>query len=241
MNRLVGAIKLDFVIQWRNQLYTVGIVVGLLVAVMMAWLTPATLMFRIVPSTILIVIGGSTLMYIGGLIVFERDEKTLAATIVSPLRASEYLWAKILSLGLLSSIESLLIVFGCFLFKRVFEQIPMPDIVPILFGIVLLGTMYTLAGFILIVRFRSITEFLIPMGIVAAIGQVPLFYFLELIPSPFLLIIPSSAPGMLIRGGYTELSGIQWVYAVSYSLLVVGGMVYWAHHAFVVYVVRRAG
>ena len=241
MKRLSAAVKLDILIQWRNRLYLIGIGVGLLSAGMMAWLTPVSLMSRIVPCVMLLVIGGSTIMYIGGMVVFERDERTLAATIVSPLRSVEYLWSKLATLGLLSTFESLVIVVGCLWIQSLFEQVPVPNFLPILVGIVLLGLMYTLAGFILIVRFRSITEFLIPMAVVATIAQLPIFYFLEMISNPVLLIIPSSAPAMLIRGGYTDLSGMQWGYAICYSLFVVGVMVGWAHRAFLLHVVRKAG
>ena len=241
MNRLASAVRVDLVIQWRNRLVFIGLGVGLLVASMMAWLTPSMLLMRVVPSVMLAVIGGSTLMYIGGMLVFERDERTLAANIVSPLRAGEYLWAKVITLGFLATIESFTIVIGCVLAKSLVEQLPVPNLFPLSLGIIAMSVMYTLAGFILVVRFRSINEFLIPMAVVASVAQLPIFYFLALVESWVLLVIPTGAPAMLIRGAFTDLSGAQWMYGITYSLMAIGTMAVWAHHAYMVHVIQEAG
>lgn len=241
MKRLQAAIKVDFVNQWRNRLYQIGIGVGLLLAVMLAWLAPIHMMPQIVPALILAALGGSTLMYVGGMIVFERDERTLAATIVSPLRVTEYLWSKILSLGFLATVEALIMVIGSLLIKSAFEEVSIPNLIPVVLGIVLMGMMYTLAGIILVVRYRSITEFLLPMAGFAVVAQLPILYFLDMVTKPVLLLIPTSAPTMLIRGGYLELATWQCVYAVGYSGVTIAILVYVAHREFNIHVVRKAG
>ncbi len=98
MTRFLSAMKIDVIVQVRNNLYAIGIGVAVLVGVMVSQLARPNQLPSIVPALMLLVIGGTTLLYVAGLILFERDEGTLHAVMVSPLRTSEYLWSKIITL-----------------------------------------------------------------------------------------------------------------------------------------------
>ena len=137
----------------------------------------------------LLVIGGTTLFYVAALILFERDEGTLKAIIVSPLRTSEYLWSKIITLAALATLESVTMIGGAMLIMSRTDEITLPNIPLMLIGIIAIGVMYTLIGIILIVRYDKITDVLIPMSGVAAILQLPFVYFLGWIEHPVLLVI----------------------------------------------------
>lgn len=241
MKRLWSALKTDVVIQVRNNFYTIGIAAGALLAVMLAWLASPEQLPAILPAVLLIAIGGSTLVYIGGLIIFEKDQGTLNANIVSPLRPAEYLWSKVISLAGLAALESLVMVGVHALLAVFWGEMRLPNFPVLLVGILAIGVIYTLIGIVLIVRFDSITDFLVPMSAVAMVLQLPFLYFLGWVRHPVLLIIPTSAPALLLQGAYIPLTTWEWLYALGYTAVLVVGLAVWAQRAFHSHVILKVG
>lgn len=241
MSRLLSAMKIDVTIQIRTQLYTIGIVAGIMVAVAVSQLAGPEQLFSIIPTLMLLVVGGSTLLYVAALILFEKDEGTLNAVIVSPLRSWEYLWSKIITLTALATFESLIMIGGAMLIMRFSDELSMPNIPLLFIGIIAIGVIYTLIGIVLIVRFNKITDFLIPMSGVAVVLQLPFLYFLGWVEHPALLIIPTSAPTMLMQGAYIQLASGKWLYAVGYTAVLVIGLTIWAYRAFKTHIIMKVG
>ena len=123
MTRLLSVMKIDVLVQVRNHLYTIGIVAAAITAGMVAWLSSADQLFSIVPTLLLLVVGGTTFLYVGALIFFEKYKGTLNATIVSPVRPSEYLWSKIITLTGLATLESTIMVGVAMLAMGFFETV----------------------------------------------------------------------------------------------------------------------
>lgn len=241
MTRLLAAMKLDVRVQVRNKLYTIGIVVGVLVAVALSLLAEPQHLRIVLPTLILLVIGGSTLFYVAGLIIFEKDEGTLHAVVVSPLRTSEYLWSKILTLTALATLEALVMIGGALIVWQFTAVILWPNLLLLITGIVALGIISTLVGLVGVVRYDKVTDFLLPMAVVAIVLQLPAFYFFGVIEHPAFLTIPSSAPAMLIQGAYGPLAAWQWAYGILYSMIWIVVLSFWAHRAFEKYIVRESG
>jgi fluoroquinolone transport system permease protein len=241
MTRLIAAMRMDVTVQWRNKLYVIGIVAGVLVAGVLALLFAADQLYLGVPTLMLLVVGGSTLLYVAGLITFERDEGTLSAVIVSPLRTTEYLWSKVITLTGLATLESAIMIGGAMLILGRNGAVPVPNIPIMLIGIISMGVIYTLLGVVLIVRYDKITDFLLPMAAIASILQLPLFHFLDVVVSPLFLIIPTSASTMLIRGAYIPLTAGEWLYAIGYTAVQIVVLAIWAYRAFNTHIIRKAG
>ncbi len=241
MIRLFSAIKTDVIVQVRNKLYAIGIGVAVLVAVMVAWLAEADQLPSVVPALMLLVIGGTTLLYVAGMILFERDEGTLHAVIVSPLRTSEYLWSKIITLTALATLESVTMIGGAMLLMSRSEVVTWPNIPILLLGILAIGVLYTLMGIVLIVRYDKITDFLIPMAALFSVLQVPFVHFWGVIEHPAFLIIPTSAPTMLMQGAFAPLAAWQWFYAIAYTAASIMGLTIWAYRAFNRHIIMKLG
>jgi fluoroquinolone transport system permease protein len=241
MSRFLAALKLDVTVQVRAQLYTIGIVAGLMVAVALSQLAGPEQLPAIIPTLMLLVVGGSTLLYVAALILFEKDEGTLNAVIVSPLRTSEYLWSKIITLTTLATLESLIMIGGAMLVMRVSTGLTLPNIPLLLTGIVAIGIIYTLIGIVLIVRFDKITDFLIPMSGVAVVLQLPFLYFLGWVKHPLFLLIPTSAPTLLMQAAYVPLAAWEWLYALGYTAALLVGLTVWAQRAFRAHIIMKVG
>lgn len=241
MSRLLSAMKMDVLIQVRTHLYTIGIGAGVLVAVALSQLATPEQLFLAIPTLMLLVVGGSTLLYVAGLITFERDEGTLKATIVSPLRTSEYLWSKTITLTVLATLEAIVMIGGAMLIMSFSNEMTWPNIPLLLIGIVGIGVIYTLIGIILIVRYDKITDFLIPMSGIAVVLQLPFLYFLGWVKYPVLLIIPTSAPTVLMQGAYIQLATWEWIYTIGYTTVLIIGLGLWAYHAFKAHIIMKVG
>lgn len=241
MSRLLSTMILDTKVQVRNNLYTIGIGVGVVVAFALSQLITSDQMPAVIPTLMLLVIGGSTLLYVAGMILFEKDEGTINASIVSPLSPTEYLLSKIITLTTLATLEAIVMIGGTMLFLSFGQAVTIPNLLVLLVGILAISVMYTLIGIIMIVRFDSITDFIIPLSVVAVIMQLAFLYFLGLIDSPIFLIIPVSAPSMIMRGAYVDLSAGEWIYGIAYTSVLLVGMSIWAYRAFEKHIIMQVG
>lgn len=241
MSRLLSTMRTDVTVQMRNQLYAIGIGAGALVAVAISQLGSPTLLPAIVPTLMLLVVGGSTLLYVAGMILFERDEGTLDAVIVSPLRTAEYLGSKTLTLTALATLESIVMIGGAMLIMGFAAPVTLPNIPVLLLGILAIGVIYTLIGIVLVVRYDKITDFLIPMSAVAVVLQLPFLHFLGWIEHPAFLLIPTSAPTMIMRGAYVGLAGWEWLYGIGYTAALIALLARWAQRAFETHITMKVG
>lgn len=241
MNRLLAAMKMDVTLQLRTQLYSIGIGAGVLVAVVLAWLARPEQLSSLIPTLMLLVVGGSTMLYVAAMILFEKEQGTLKATIVSPIRPSEYLWAKIITLTGLATVESLVMIGGAMVIMSFSDELMLPNMPLLLLGIVGIGIIYTLIGIVMIVRYDKITEFLIPLTAVAVILQLPFLYFLGWVDHPLFLLIPTSAPTVLMQAAYGPLTGWEWVYGVGYTAVLLIGLTIWAQRAFETHIIAKGG
>jgi fluoroquinolone transport system permease protein len=241
MTRLISAMKTDVTVQVRNNLYGIGIGVAVLIAGLLSQLANPAELAVTIPVTMLLVVGGSTLLYVAGLIIFEKDEGTLNALIVSPLRTSEYLWSKIITLTLLATLEAAIMVGGAMLIMSRSSEVTIPNIPILLLGIVAMGVLYTLTGIVLIVRYQQITDFLVPVLVMAMVLQAPFVHFLGIIEHPAFLIIPTSAPTMLMQGAFVQLTTWEWAYVLTYTAALIIGLTIWAYRAFNTHIIMKVG
>jgi fluoroquinolone transport system permease protein len=145
------------------------------------------------------------------------------------------------TLTALAVLESIIMVGGTMLIMSFSERISLPNIPLLLIGIVAIGVMYTLVGIVLIVRYDKITDFLIPMSAVAVVLQLPFLYFIGWVDSPLLLIIPTSAPTVLMQGAYGPLESWEWIYTTVYTAALIIGLTVWAYRAFDRHIIVKAG
>ncbi len=241
MKRFLSTLKIDATIQLRNQLYSIGIFVALFVAVALSQLARPDQLGFVVPTLMLLVVGGTTLLYVAGMLIFERDEGTINMVIVSPLRTSEYLWSKVISLSALAMLEAIVMVGGAMLIMRFSGKVPLPNIPILLLGILTIGIIYTLIGIVMIVRFDKITDFLMPMAFAAVFLQLPFLYFLGIVNSWLFLIVPTSASTVLMQGAYRPLAAWEWVYSIGYTTVLIVVLAVWAHRAFEKHIVQQVG
>lgn len=235
MRRLIFTIQKDFVLQVRYKLVAVSVVIvavfGGILSILPMGILPAQGI--LVPFFLLTNLMITTFYFMCGLVLLEKGEGLLSAIVVTPLRGGEYLAAKAISLTLLGTAESLALVIFIFGMDA--------NWLLLLLGVVLSGGLFALLGFIAIVKYDSINEFLLPSVLMVTFLMVPLAPHLGLLDS-WLLYLHPLEPGMaLMRAAYLETSAAQ-------VMLALIGMVIWIAASFIIarrrfdyFVVRAAG
>lgn len=235
MNRSLATLRYDIVLQFRNGFYHVSVFfiaiwVGLWSQLPNTSNYPYAL---ILPALVTLNMLITTFYFVAGLVLLEKAEGTLTSLVVTPLRAEEYLVARVLSLSLLAALESLLIVvliYG-------FHFNPLPLVV----GMLLLGGFYTLAGFVAIVRYDSINAYVIPSGFVVLVLLLPLIDHVGLWRHPIFYLHPLQPALLLLRAAFEPPASWQIAYGLGGSLLWFTISFAWAHRIFHRFAVRTAG
>ena len=210
MIRLTSTMKWDVRLQWRNGFYyaTIIILVFFLLAFSqisidnIAWILPYMLINNMVIGTF---------YFIGGLVLLEKSEGSLEARVTTPLRPAEYLTAKVATLTVLTLVESVLIV--------VFTVGYDVHWLFVLLGVTGAAVFLCLVGFIAVVRYDSINEYLLPSILYVMLASLPLGFYLANWQHWLLYLHPVQAMLTLIAGGWEPLPWWLTVYCLIYSFV----------------------
>lgn len=231
MNRLAATVRLDLTLQWRNYLPAIVAGVALFVGLLLRQLVPADQYGLAVPVLLLFTLSATGYMFAGGLLLLERGQRTLDALSVTPLRSGEYLAAKTITLTAIGTIESLvilLIIGGTGL-----------GLLPALLGAIGLSVIYTLIGIIVVVRYTSVTDFLLPSILYIALLGLPFIDYLGWWSSPIFYVWPTQGALLLLGAGYAPIAGWQFTYAVLSMLAWIAVFAFWALRAYERHIVRK--
>lgn len=210
MTRLISTLRLDVLSQFREGFYFASAFVLLVLGMIISLLPPAAVV--IVPAILLTNMLLATFVFLGGLLLLEKGQATLEALIVTPLKPAEYLLAKILSLAGLAVLENVAIT----------TMALMNGLLPevrwgwILLGSALSGVIYTLLGFLTVIRYDSLNEFLIPMILATGLLQLPALVCFGMPESVLLYALPTYGPLLMFQAALDPLPPWTMVYAVLY-------------------------
>ncbi|HZG83085.1 MAG TPA: hypothetical protein VEZ13_20200 [Brevibacillus sp.] len=208
--RIAAAVKYDIVAQFRHGFYYAYLIVSLLYAVLLMSLPDA-----LRPTADMLVIFSDPAVlgfyFIGGLVILEKDQNTFQSLFVTPFRSYEYIVAKVISLTVLTILASLFIVL--LTAPATFQ--------PLWFvtGVVLSSVFFTLVGFWLAVRSRTVNGYLLSSPFYIIVLMLPAVEYLHIFSTPLFYLFPSKASLVLLAGAYRGLGLWECAYAVITLLL----------------------
>lgn len=232
MNRVVPTLQTDVLVQVRNGFYYAVVFVALTVVVALTRLHIPD--YRYVwPVLLLGNLLITTFYFMAGQVLLEKGEGTLEAQVITPLRPLEYLLSKVLTLGLLSLLESSIIVV---LLSGVHFSWPL-----FFLGILITAAIYSLFGFISVAKYDSINEFLFPSVLWVLASIPPMLPFMGVADHWLFWLHPLQAPVVLLKGAFTSIPGWQIAYGIGYGALWAGILFYVSLRIFRRFVIRREG
>lgn len=213
MTRLLSIARWDIQLQFRNGFYFISgfaVVVTILLMKQFSGIDWGYSWPAIITGNLTI----NAFYFMAGIVLLEKGEGTLEAQIVTPLRPWEILTSKVLTLGLLSLFEMLAIIvivqgvnFNWFLLVT---------------GIVLYIAMLALYGFIVVARYDSISEFILPSAVWTIGFSLPLLYYFDIWRSWIMFLHPLQAVLILLQSAFMSVPAWQILYGIGYSLLWTG-------------------
>lgn len=235
MTRLLSAIRLEVMVQYRQKFLHAGVFSGLM---WLAVLLPMPHRLRPVAEPY-VLIGDIAIIgffFIGGSVFFEKQERTLGAVISTPLRFWEYLTAKLAVLLAISLIVAIVVV--SISSGTAYRPVPM------VLGVVLGTLLMLMVGFISSLPFTSVTDwFLFSVIPLAAMLIPPILHHSGLWPNAALYVVPTQGPMLLLGAAFGQVTLSAWhvVYAVGYPVLCLAVLWRAAHALFSHYVIERSG
>jgi fluoroquinolone transport system permease protein len=197
VSRLGATLACDLRLQWRNGFYVASafVVVGSLA--LLRWL-PEPALARLLPAVIFGNVLTNSFYFVAGLLLLENGEGTRAVQAVSPLRTDEYLLSKVLTLGVLSTVESLLLIALSLGLGA--------SVVTLVVGLFLASVVLTLFGVVCVAPYRSLNEFMMPSVLYTAGLALPLLGWFGVGASWLFVWQPLSGPLALMGAAAAPLS-----------------------------------
>jgi fluoroquinolone transport system permease protein len=212
------SLKYDIILQWRQGFWLVYMVITL---IYLAIIFNVPTENRYIMSMVFILTDTSMLgiIFIGALILLEKQQNLQHAMWVTPLRPERYIWSKALSLTLLSFTMSSLLLFLPNGFRQEFlwvlAAVVLTSIIFTLFGMAISASAKTVNGYLAVVMGGSLAA-LAPLAPYLVLDR-PLWLIIFPINAALDIIwLESASAGRLLAG---TLILIIWVYvAFRFSL-----------------------
>ena len=234
MTRVASALRLELTLQVRQKFLHAGIFSGL---IWLAVLLPMPHGLRQVAEPYVLVGDISIIgfFFIGGIVFFEKQERTIGAIVSTPLRFWEYLAAKLVVLVLIS-------LFVAVTVATISSGLGY-DLAQLVAGVVLGTLLMLLVSFISSLPFASATDWFLAATIPLMVLSLPILSYSGVWPSPVLYLIPSQGPLLLLGSAFDQVALAPWqvAYAVLYPLVCVAALCWVAKAAFGHYVIERSG
>ena len=234
MSRLTSTIRWDVRLQIRNGFYYAAAFVALIIIILLSQFNvPASTLAMLFPLFIFQNILINNFYFIAGLVLLEKGEGTLEGLVVTPLRKSEYLVSKLVTLAMLSLLETAVVVLIVYGFNA--------NLIWLAAGTILLSLIYGLAGFSFVVRYDSINTFILPSVPFTALFSLPLLHYLGVWSSPLMYLHPLQAPLLLLKGAFQPIAAWEVIYGVVYSAVTIALAYAWSQRAFYKFVILKEG
>ena len=231
-NRLLSTIGCDLRLQVRNGFYHAAAFVAVFWILALGRISSEHLTLWM-PVLILSNLIINTFYFMAGLVLLEKSEGTLMAQRVTPLRVWEYLLSKVVTLTFVTVCESFLIVlFG---YGITFGGMAL------LLGVVSSAVLLVLVGFLFVIRYDSINEFLFPSFVFSLIFVPPFLSYFGLIGSWLVYLHPIQGSLLLTQAAFGRIENWQFVYSLLYSVLWSGIVLFLSRHVFERFVIATEG
>lgn len=230
--RLLSTIVNDVRIQYRSGFYFAYLFVTLFYIAIINQFPES---FRMEATLFVVMTDPSVLgfYFVGGIILLERRQNTYAALFITPLTVCEYLISKIISLGILSLISTLIIVFA----SRGFTA----NYLLLTSAVITSSVLFTLIGTTLGVRAKDINTYLFISPLYLMIFLIPVMRFFVSIDQRIFSLLPTNALFNLLHASFSGKNpSSPLIDSISIAVWITITAL-WAYRWFHTYVIEKHG
>ncbi len=223
MKRFFATLRCEVMLQWRNGFF---MVVFIIMAVWLVLYTQAG-SFDLKPMLPGLLAGNltiTTFYFMAALVLLEKAEGTLQARMITPLKNLEVLLARVVVLSALTLLENLLVA-------ALFAGVNLA-LLPLALGLAVEAMIFSLAGFLVVVRYETINAFILPSFLFTLLLGLPVFTFFGLMESPLMHLHPVMPSLLLMNAINLPLTALQWLYSLLYPLVFIIGLLWCSNRAY---------
>jgi fluoroquinolone transport system permease protein len=205
--RLLTALKADVLFQFKQGFYFVYLILSLFYLIIFHQLDTTWLSY-VMPVVLFMDPSVLGLFFIGGILLLEKEQGILSLIYVTPLRVWEYILSKVISLCFISLMAILLI--------SLIAYNDAVNYVYLIIGVILTSVFFTLIGFLVATRSKSVNDFfvkIIPWMMVLILPCVLIIFYPNM---PVLGLIPSVASLKLVWGAYHAINFWEFIILALY-------------------------
>lgn len=206
MRGLLTLLRWDVVMQVRYGFWVSGLAITVTWILLLRALSPAYLEIWL-PCVLYLDIGIIGLMFVAGILFFEKRQGVIDALVVTPVRTADWLASKVVSLTLLSTV-----VAGVMVLATAGLRVDWLRLVP---SFALAAALFTLAGFLVASRFQSVGSFIAAFGLLGLPLALPLVDYFGIWSHPLLWLNPAHPGLVLIRQSFRPGSSLELGAAVA--------------------------
>lgn len=198
MRTLATLLRWDLVLQIRYGFWASGVAVTVTWILLLRALAPGYRQIWL-PCVLYLDIAVIGMMFVAGILYFDRRQGVIDALVVTPLRTRDWLASKVLSLTLLATAVALALAA-----TTAGLRIDWLRLVP---SFVLVAAFFTLAGFLVASRFQSVGAFLAAFGALGLPLALPMLTYFDVWDHPVLWLNPAHPAMVLIRDAFRPGAG----------------------------------
>lgn len=206
MRILVNLVKWDAYLLFRYAVLPVALAIGC------AYYALVALLDLPVKLVEFIIFSDPTMMgfvFVGVMVLFEKQLHTNEGLGVTPLKAWQYLYSKSIALSI--PVLGVSLAIGMASGYRV--SIPL-----LIVNVMLSSTLFLLLGFVGAVRVKTFNQYILIIPLFLAPTCLPLLDFFGVLPSPFFWIIPTQSTLYLFDAAFGDQN--PWLVSLAIALLV---------------------
>lgn len=201
--RLLHAILADMRFQIKHGFYLVYVIITVMYLIILSFLPEDILSFAL-PLLVFSDPSVLGLFFIGGIILLEKGQGVLMVLVVTPLRSTEYILSKVISLSVISAAAALAITW--------FSYFPSVNWVLLILATMLTSGIFTLLGIMINAGCNTVNQYMLKTIPYMLFFTLPCFALIGFPYSWLFTIVPSVAALKLMLGVY---HGIVWYEAAA--------------------------
>lgn len=209
---LARAVGWDLRLQLRYQVITVAGAVTVFYVLLFRMVEP----LRSDAAVVLFIFSDPTMigfLFVGVMVLFERDANTLQAVAVTPLSTGRYLWSKAISLTIVALPLGVVMAYA--------GHGAGVNLAYLILGLGLSSVLFVFVGCFAVARVRSVNEYLliVPQFLIPAV--LPIVDTVGLFESPLFYLFPTQASLVLLSAALEPRPAWEIGYAVVYLTVTV--------------------
>lgn len=223
MNALVNLLKLDIKLLVKYNLLTVSL---FLAAVYIAVFKIFSInhYYPLISATVFSDPAMMGFIFIGVMVLYEKGQHTLQAISVCPVKFGYYIWSKAIAMTLMALPICFGIIFSAYGFSF--------NYLAFILAVILTSLLFALLGFIGVAHVQTFNQYIIVIPLFFMPAIIPLLDLFGLWFHPLFYLIPTQASLLLFRATFEKISLSEWIYALGYLGIWLGGAQYFATRAY---------